>query len=362
MHKRGRVRRARAIVQATAIVQDPTTFRVRTKGRTRNIVQPACLVCLCLLSLCNSAAAVEPTHRDVVYARVGERSLLLDIYQPEAAGASTGASTAGAEKSSPLVVWVHGGAWRGGSKDNIPVERWLSHGLAIASVDYRLSPEAKFPAQSHDIKAAIRFLRGHAATYRFDADRLAIAGSSAGGHLAALVGLSDGVKELEGTVGENLSESSRVGAIVSFFGAANLQSILSQSTEHGLSVRVPALQLLLGGQPDEVPELARLASPVAHVGLGDPPLWLIHGDADPQMPLEQSRELDARYAALGLKSHFEIIRGGKHGGGEFFQAERLDRLALELKEALELTAARGSKPAPDLQPARGLTAPPPIAK
>lgn len=276
---------------------------------------------ICLTSGFTMAAA--PTHRDLEYAHVGEHRLLLDLYLPPQTS-----------KPVPLVVWIHGGAWRAGSKDSVPVERWLQQGFAIASVEYRLSPVAKFPAQIHDIKAAIRWLRGNSKTYGLDSDRFVIAGSSAGGHLAALVGVSNGVATLEGDLGDFQSTSSNVQAIVSFFGGSNLESILSQSTPHGLSVRVPALELLLGGQPDQKPELAKLASPVTHVDATDPPLWLIHGDADPQMPIEQSYELQQRYMDLKLNVDFEIVKGGKHGGERFFGNEQLDRVAKEVKAAL----------------------------
>ena len=276
---------------------------------------------ICLAS--KSTMAAEPTNRDLEYARVGEHRLLLDLYLPPKSS-----------KQVPLVVWIHGGAWQAGSKDSVPVERWLQQGFAIASVEYRLSPVARFPAQIHDIKAAIRWLRGNSKTYGLDSDRFVIAGSSAGGHLATLVGVSNGVSALEGDSGNFKSTSSDVQAIVSFFGASNLESILSQSTPHGLSVRVPALELLLGGQPDQKPELAKLASPITHVDATDPPLWLIHGDADPQMPIEQSHELQQRYMDLKLNVDFEIVKGGKHGGDGFFGNEQLDRVAKEIKAAL----------------------------
>lgn len=271
------------------------------------------------------AVAAEPTLRDLPYAEVGDRTLRLDLYQP----------TQASEQAAPVVIWVHGGAWRAGSKDSVPVLRWRDQGFAIASVEYRLSPEAAFPAQVHDIKAAIRYLRSRASDLKLDPDRFVIAGASAGGHLAALVGVSSKVGELEGTVGTHLSQSSDVEAIVSFYGASNLQSILSQSTEHGLSVRVPALQLLLRGQPAEVPRLAELASPVAHVDAGDPPLWLIHGDADPQMPPQQSVELKTAYERAGRPVNMDVVRGGKHGGDEFYTAERLYRIANEVLASLD---------------------------
>ena len=132
----------------------------------------------------------------------------------------------------------------------------------MASVDYRLSTQAKFPAQIHDIKAAIRFLRARAADFHLDAGRIVIAGASAGGHLAALVGVSNRNSELEGKVGDYLGADSSVQGIVSYFGASDLTTILDQSTPHGLDVRVPALDLLLGGQPKDLPELAKLANAI----------------------------------------------------------------------------------------------------
>jgi acetyl esterase/lipase len=250
--------------------------------------------------------AQEPTTRDVEYANVGGTALKLDLYLP-------------AKRSAPLIVWVHGGAWRAGSKESPPYLDLVDQGYAFASVDYRLSTQAPFPAQIHDIKAAIRFLRAKASDYGYDASRIGIMGSSAGGHLAALVGVTNGNKELEGTVGNCLKESSDVQCIISLFGASNLQSILSQSTEYGLKVRVPALQLLLGDHPDKVPDLAKLASPVDN---NHPPLLLIHGAADPQMPPQQSEELAKAYEALKLPVRLNLIVGAKHGGREFNDAQR----------------------------------------
>ena len=269
--------------------------------------------------------AQGPVIRNLEYTRLDERSLQLDIYQ----------TASYAEADQPLVIWIHGGAWRAGSRGSVPVLDLLKHGFAVASVDYRLSPEAQFPAQLHDLHAAIRFCRDHASEYGFDAERFVVAGASAGGHLAALTGVTSDVDELLGPPGSSPKTSSRVQAIVSFYGASNLQTILSQSTPHGLSVRVPALQLLLGGQPDDRPRLAELASPVAHVDQNDPPLWLIHGDADPQMPPEQSQELAAVYRKHKLPVQLEMLPGSVHGGREFYAAERMQRIAEQLHAALK---------------------------
>jgi acetyl esterase/lipase len=270
------------------------------------------LLAALLFGFVASLTHAEPkVMKDIEFARVGDLSLKLDLHLPE-------------KPSPPLIVFVHGGAWRAGSKNDMPLHGLVERGFAVASVDYRLSTVAPFPAQAHDIKAAIRFLRAHSAEYGLDTSRIVIAGSSAGGHLAALVGVTNGQRELEGTVGDNLKETSSVQGIISLFGASNLTTILSQSTPHGLGVRVPALQLLLGGQPIEKPDLARLASPVAHIDAQDPPLLLIHGDADPQMPPEQSQELKKAYEAAGRPVQFEVIHGGKHGGPEFYDAARTE--------------------------------------
>ena len=249
---------------------------------------------------------------DIEYARVDEHRLLLDLYVPRNL------------KNPPLLVWVHGGAWRSGSKSKMPLTSLLDDGFAIASVDYRLSPVAKFPAQIHDCKAAIRFLRATASKYGINAERIGIAGSSAGGHLVALIGVTKGHKKLEGDIGDHDDQSSAVQAIVDYYGPTNFLTILRQSTPHGLSVRVPALKLLLGDEPDKLPDLARLASPVFHVDADDPPLLLIHGDQDPQVPINQSHELHAKYKNDDLPVHFEVVHGGAHGGESFFDSRRND--------------------------------------
>ena len=276
------------------------------------------LVPICLLAV-SPLSAEGPAFRklaDIPFAQVADRELLLDLYLPRD------------DKPAPLIVYVHGGAWRAGSKDSMPLNGLVEGGYAVASVEYRLSPEARFPAQVHDIKAAIRFLRAKQAEYGYDAGKIAISGSSAGGHLAALVGVTNGHAKLEGAVGENLGQSSDIQAIVSYYGASNFETILKQSTPHGLGVRIPALQLLLGAQPEKNTEAARLASPVAHVDRNDPPLLLLHGDQDPQMPVNQSIELEGKYAQMDLPVALEFVHGAAHGGKRFYDEER-NRVVVE---------------------------------
>lgn len=259
---------------------------------------------------------------DVPFAEVDGQTLALDLYLPEGVEAA------------PLVVFVHGGRWSRGSRDEMPLGGLAPEGFAFASVDYRLSPVAPFPAQAHDIKAAIRFLRAKESEYGYDATRIGISGTSAGAHLAALVGVTNGHAELEGTVGEYADESSDVQAILSYYGASDLLTILAQSTPVGLGVRVPALQILLGGQPQNREELAKLASPVFHLDAGDPPILLLHGNQDPQMPLNQSLELHGEYLATGLDSKFISVHNAVHGGRKFHSGARLRAAAEFLNEYL----------------------------
>ena len=265
-----------------------------------------------------SLAAVQ---RDLTFARVDGHELKLDLYLPEG-------------KPAGLIVWVHGGAWRGGSRDQVDVHGLTALGWAIASVDYRLSTVARFPAQIHDIKAAIRYLRANAAALGFPPDRFVVAGSSAGGHLAVLVGVTNGLSALEGSVGDNPGASSDVQAIIDLYGASDLTTILGQSSRHGLDVRVPALDLLLGAQPTAVPELARLASPVFQLDAHDPPLFLLHGEKDDQMPPEQAHELAAAYEKLGRPLHFEIVPGVGHGDPAFTTEARLREMDQFLRQHL----------------------------
>lgn len=257
---------------------------------------------------------------NIVYGRVGERDLLVDTYIPASSN------------NAPLLVWVHGGAWHSMDKERVPIMSFLDHGYAIASVDFRLSGEAPFPAQIYDIKAAVRYLRANAKGY--DASKIVLVGASSGGHLVAMAGVTNGDKSLEGTIGAYLDTSSDVQAIVSYFGASNLTTILSQSTPHGLSVRIPALDLLIGGQPEDVPAMARQASPVFYVDASDPPLHMLHGDQDPQMPINQSHELQHAYEQAGAIVQFDVVYGGGHSGAAFWDDTRSALVRKFLEENL----------------------------
>ena len=271
------------------------------------------LLAIALIPFSAIPTNAQTVKTDLIFATVDGQALALDLYLPEA-------------KPKGVIIWIHGGAWRAGSRAKPTLRGLTDYGWAVASVDYRLSGTAPFPAQSHDIKAAIRYLRAHALELGIPSTPFIASGSSAGGHLAAIVGVTNYSMPHEGTVGENLDQDSSVQAIVDLFGASNLTTILDQSTPHGLSVRKPALDLFIGGQPTDVPAVARLASPVFHIDANDPPLYLSHGDQDPQMPINQAHEIQGKYEALGLPVHFEVKHGSVHGGPAFSNAAELQRI------------------------------------
>ncbi len=260
--------------------------------------------------------------KDVVYAEADGRKLLLDIYKPSS------------NNNPYLIVWVHGGAWHSGSKETPPLS-FVGSGYALASVDYRLSVDAKFPAQIHDIKAAIRYLRANATKYGYRSDKIIIAGSSAGGHLAALAGVTNNDKELEGNVGEYTTTSSSVQAILDYYGPTNFTTILKQSTPHGVSVRGPAMALLLGKTVDNIPDMARKASPVFQVDANDPPLLIFHGDQDIQVPINQSHELVGAYKSHNLKVQMEVVYGAGHSDTPYFEPKYLQIAQAFLLEVLK---------------------------
>jgi len=253
------------------------------------------------------AAVAQPTgglrvERDVVYARAGQKELLLDLYLPAAVGAGR----------LPVIVWVHGGAWRSGSKEDCPARGQAARGYAVASVNYRLSQEAIFPAQIHDLKAAVRWLRANADRYGLDSDRIGAWGASAGGHLVALLGTSGGVKDLEGDLGD-AGYSSRVQAVVDFFGPTDLpqMSKFSSAIDHD-SPDSPESRLL-GGPVQQNKDRAARANPITYVTKDDPPFLIMHGDRDPLVPLNQSELLHAALRNAGVESSLEVVKGGGHG-------------------------------------------------
>lgn len=270
-----------------------------------------------IIGLCFFVSALSGqsvmTITDLLFARTQEGELQLDLYLPES------------DRKDVLIIWVHGGAWRSGSKED-PPKMLLKHGYPLASINYRLSPEAAFPAQIHDIKAAVRFLKSKMSGFNYPINKIVLWGSSAGGHLAALAGLSYGNDYLEGVVGQLTTETSEIQGIIDFYGPSNLSSILDQSTPHGLDVRIPALDLLLGDHKNT----SRLstASPIMYVEKGDPPIFIAHGEQDLQVPINQSIELYSKCQRSDVKSEIHFIPGNGHGGMGF-ENHAMEKLLLD---------------------------------
>jgi acetyl esterase/lipase len=250
--------------------------------------------------------------KDVAYGTHDRHKL--DVYTPKGDGPF------------PLVVWVHGGAWQGGSKAGGPALKLLDHGYAVAAVNYRLSQHAVFPAQIEDCKAALRFLRDHAKTYKIDADRVGVWGSSAGGHLVALLGTSGDVKELEGA--KEAKTSSRVRCVVDWFGPTDLLRMKAQTTVKGPidhdAPDAPEAKLI-GGAVQANKEKARKANPIEYVTADDPPFLIVHGDADPLVPVGQSEILADALKKAKVDVELVVLKGAKHGGPEFNTADQFKK-------------------------------------
>ena len=252
-----------------------------------------------------AAPGLPPNVRaelDIPYAATDNPRQRLDLYLPK--------EPAAGEKL-PLVVFIHGGGWVGGDKRAgamlLPLVQ--SGEYAVASVGYRLTGESIWPAQIHDCKAAIRWLRANAAKHGIDPARIGVAGSSAGGHLVCLLGTTGGVADLEGTLGEHRDQDSRVACVVNQFGPSDLCDVSeANAAAKGMVAK------LLGGRPDEVPEVARAASPLTYVTKDDAPVICIHGTADELVPYSQSTKLDEACGKVGVECIMVTIEGGGHGG------------------------------------------------
>jgi acetyl esterase/lipase len=267
----------------------------------------------------SSAVRAEETssvriERDLIYAEVGGQSLKLNLYLPSG------------EQKAPLVVWIHGGGWRGGSMNKPGIQEITKHGFALASISYRFTDKAIFPAQIHDCKGAVRWLRANADRFGYEADWIAVAGSSAGGHLALLMGTSGGVTELEGNVGGNLTESSRVQAVIDYFGPSDFVLRGKNQPERAYTNKSGSFALL-GGVPGEKldPKMEEFASPARYVSADDPPLLIFQGSEDQTVLPEQSKHIAKLYSDAGLSVELVIIENAGHGGKLFFKGEHFER-------------------------------------
>ncbi|MDF1659790.1 MAG: alpha/beta hydrolase fold domain-containing protein [Verrucomicrobiales bacterium] len=245
--------------------------------------------------------SAEPKRHDsILFAEPDGVELLIDLRLPREV------------ESPPLVMFIHGGGWQNGDRSRCRLAWLVKHGYAVASVEYRLSGEALFPAQIHDCKGALRWLRAHADNYGYDAGKVVVAGTSAGGHLAALMGTSGGVKDLEGATAGNVEQSSRVQGVIDYYGPSDF---VKRSENQPSKTDDPegGVYRLLGGAVKENLVAAKTASPTTYLSKDDPPFLIFHGDGDKVVYVGQSELLAERLEAEGLEVHLEIVKGAGHG-------------------------------------------------
>lgn len=254
-------------------------------------------------------------RRDIAYTDTDHERQKLDLYLPTARRS---------DAPLPVIAFIHGGAWRGGEKRG--GGRWVhphvgSGEYAGVSIGYRLSQHAKWPAQIHDCKAAIRWIRAHANEYNLDPDKIGVIGTSAGGHLVAMLGTSGGVDDLEGDLGSNPDASSKVTCVVDYFGPSDFLTISDYPSRLDHAAADSPEALLLGGAIEEKQVAARNASPVTYVSPDDPPFLIIHGTDDVVVPYNQSERLRDALRRAGVEVALISVEGGGHGG---FQTDELD--------------------------------------
>lgn len=249
---------------------------------------------------------------DMQYVPDGDAAQSLDIYYPEQPS----------EKPLPLLVWIHGGGWQGGSKSQMPYMSLLAKGYVAASIEYRFSQKAKFPAQIQDCQAAIRWLRANAKKYSIDPARVGVGGGSAGGHLAALVGTSGGKKAFP-MIGGNEDQSDRVQCVCDIFGPTDFWTVVKQAEE---DKNVKNIFKFNAGDPYSNLIDAKLGidkekcdavSPAHYVSKDNPPFLILHGDRDPLVPFAQSVELADLLSKAGVEVTLQRLPGASHGGPAF---------------------------------------------
>jgi acetyl esterase/lipase len=241
---------------------------------------------------------------DIEYARAGTHRLLLDLFLQDDGGPY------------PLIIWIHGGAFRAGSKENNRAMRMVSRGYAVASINYRLSQVAIFPALVHDAKAAVRWLRAHAESYHLDPQRFGVWGGSAGGYLAAMVGIVQDIPELEGNLGYN-DISSRVQAVCDWYGPSDFLHMndVPGTMDHD-APDSPESQLI-GAPIQQHPDLVARTNPITYItkekALDLPSFLIMHGGDDRTVIPGQSQLLYDALTAVGADVSLVILEGLGHG-------------------------------------------------
>ncbi|MGA7732268.1 MAG: alpha/beta hydrolase [Chloroflexia bacterium] len=270
---------------------------MRVIGRIRLLLTVVVLLVGAIVSGSVVKAQSNAVQRDVTYCTAGGVALKMDVYPPTVKG----------NGPVPVVMYVHGGGWVSGDKREIGLGAadLNALGFLVVSVNYRLAPEHKWPAQIEDVKCAVRYLRANAATYNLDPDRIGVWGSSAGGHLAALLGLTDSTVGFDGKGGQG-DQSSKVQAVVDMFGPTDLLA-------YDVSGRATGLGSAVFGYEEGGPiDVLEKASPVNYVTGSAPPFLIIHGDKDIVVPVEQSKKLHDRLTAAGAQSTFVIVKNAGH--------------------------------------------------
>ncbi|MCB1205292.1 MAG: alpha/beta hydrolase [Verrucomicrobiae bacterium] len=291
-------------------------------------------------------------ERDIAYVPEGDEAQRLDLYLPEAT----------TEKSLPLIVHIHGGGWRAGSKFPCPVTGMVLQGYVVASVEYRFSQVAVFPAQIQDCQAAIRWLRANAARYHIDPEKVGVVGGSAGGHLSALVGTSGGAGAFP-AIGGNEGQSDRVQAVCDIYGPADFTTVVRQAAEDANvknifefnSPKDPYSSLI--GVPLETVEKGRAVSPVSYVSEDDPPVLILHGTHDALVPYAQSVQFAEALKAKGVPVWLQTLPGAGHGGPAFGKPA-----IRELMEAFFAKHLQGAEVEISLVPEAEVAVDPPKAK
>ncbi|MFC4127795.1 alpha/beta hydrolase fold domain-containing protein [Nocardia rhizosphaerae] len=266
------------------------------------------------------------TEYDIPYAVVDETTLALDLYRPQS------------DTDVPVVVYLHGGGWKAGDKRDNSEDRSAAvarTGIAVASVNYRLAPEATYPAPVHDVKAAVRWLRAHGSHYGLAAQNIGLWGASAGGCLAAMVALSADDPDLDGHVGDHPQERSSVQAVATWFAPTDLIANSRRSWLEQLILEPPVEDSLFGHGPIAAnDERVRAASPVHRVHPHAPPFLIAHGDRDRIVPESQGRYLHDALTRAGVPSTFCVLGNAGHEGHEFDTRANIELTAAWLKAHL----------------------------
>ena len=252
-------------------------------------------------------------ERDIAYVPDGDDAQKLDIYTPETP----------ADRPLPLIVHIHGGGWMGGSKFPCPVVGMVARGYVVASVEYRFSQKALFPAQIQDCQAAIRWLRANSGRYGIDPERVGVVGGSAGGHLSALVGTAGGTGTFP-AIGGNADQSDRVQAVCDIYGPTNFTTVMRQAAEDKnvkniFTFNSPGdpYSRLIGTSLEGDAAKTRAVSPVHYVSDESPPTLILHGTHDALVPYAQSEEFAAALRAHGVPVWLQTLPGSGHGGPAF---------------------------------------------